>query len=93
MGKIVTPKYRIEYWDQTGKHVCAWNEGVPTAEKAENWRREMNVSFQPGGVNGHVLGLPGGFTLHISRVHVVCQTGLLAGEVVAAARMPMFEVV
>jgi hypothetical protein len=90
MSTTVTPRYRIEYWDQTGKHLCAWNEGAPTAEKAENWRREMNVSFQPGGVNGHVVGMPGGFTLHVNRVHVVRQSD---DWIVASARMPMFEVV
>jgi hypothetical protein len=89
MAESITPKYRVEYWDQTGKHVCAWNEGVPSDAKARNWRWEMNLSFQPSGVNGHVVGCPGGFTLHVNRVHVVRQSD---GEIVASARMPMFEV-
>jgi hypothetical protein len=87
MGRIVTPKYRVE--DRTngmGIMPFAWN-GKPTKERLEAWRVEMNKSFQPGGNNGHVSTntIP-----HITHAKIVNQK---TGAVVAETAMPMFEVV
>ena len=92
MGTTWTPRYRIECWDQGGKHLMAWDGrglGVPTHAKAEAWRQDMNASYQLGGINGHIAPAIG-YVPHINRVQIVHQR---TGGVVCAACMPMFEVV
>jgi hypothetical protein len=89
MGRIVTPKYRVEYQDQQGKHIAAWRDGKPTDAKAEAYRVGLNESYKPGKPNAHIPKALG-FIPHTSAVVVVCQK---TNEVVARAKMPMFEVV
>ena len=103
MGKSYTPKYRVEYRDNSdmlrprnalpvepGR--LSWPSqrfGKPNDAKAEQFRADMNQSFLPGEVNGHVSdGL--GIVVHIYRLWIVEQkTGLRVAE----ASAPMFEVV
>ncbi len=101
MGKSYTPKYRVEYRDNTmvvDMHVptmhpgrISWpsNLGKPTNAKAEDLRRKMNQSFQPGDVNGHVSKSLD-VVVHIYRLWVIEQK---TGQWVAEANMPAFEVV
>jgi hypothetical protein len=97
MGTTYTPPFRIEYRDQAGWHRRAWESrvhrpycglGRPSDEKAEQWRKEMNASFQPGGTNEHIRIR--GTVPHISQVRIVRQ---LDQAVVARAIAPLFEVV
>lgn len=96
MGRSYTPAYRIEAeCNVPGMSFFAWDvkiHGKPTDANAEKYRVSMNDSFQPGGVNEHIARgdqvVP-----HIIGIKIVAQKGAKAGQVVAEARMPMFEVV
>lgn len=83
MGKVITPKYRVEYRDQQGQHSMAWNvgnpgggpypgDGKPTQPNLEKWRKALNKSFRPGGVNAHVSEALG-FVLYVSAARIVNQ--------------------
>ncbi len=104
MGRIITPKYRVEYRDNLlalkkthgdimgaeGK-VCltqAWN-GRVTAERLEDWRKAMNKSFQPGGCNEHITKA---FNIipHIFYAAIVRQSDK---KVMCNTNAPTFEVV
>lgn len=87
MGKSYTPKYRVEYRDQSGWHSQCWS-GRVSDKHAEDWRVAMNKSFQPGGNNAHISEAVG-YVLHVSRVLIKNQR---SGQTVARAVMPMFEV-
>jgi len=92
MGRTVTPKYRIEYNESGRNQVQCWNSkfyGRATAINLEAWRVKHNASFLPSGVNNHVTKALG-YVLHVSYARIVNQ---FSGEVVAEARMPMFEVI
>jgi hypothetical protein len=89
MGRIVTPKYRVEVRTNNpavGLTPFAW-QGRPTQAKLEAWRQQYNASFQLGGVNAHVSTE---VVLHIVSAKIVHQA---TGRVVAETTMPMFEVV
>ena len=92
MGRSVTPTYRVEVRLNTGYMTpSAWNckqDGRPTEANLEKWRKELNASFQPDGVNG-----PRNDTdtvIHIISAKIIRQR---TGEVVSETTMPMFEVV
>ena len=100
MSRSFTPKYRVEYRDNTMfiGHVptmhparMSWPShlGKPNNAKADSLRRKMNQSFQPGDVNAHVSnGM--GTVVHIHRLWVIEQK---TGSWVAEANAPSFEVV
>jgi len=90
MGRSTTPTFRTEVVDQEGIHHMTWNcktHGRPTNANAETFRKMLNNSYLPGGVNEHISKH---FILHTSKVSVIRQS---TGEVVAVANAPMFEVV
>lgn len=99
MGRSYTPKYRLEYRDNSV--ACRRNPnyfhticppkgfGTPTERKLSEYRRALNTSFAPGGVNAHVSEAAG-HVVHVGRVRAVEQK---TGRVVASTVAPMFEVV
>lgn len=92
MGKSVTPKYRAQYYDQSGKHMIDWcckRNGRPTEANAEKLRQSLNKSFGPDGVNYHV-SKAAGYIIHVHKVDIERNT--LYGEIVATAKAPLFEV-
>ena len=108
MGRSYTPKYRVEYRDNSmflpitreaprcripTMHPArmSWPKhlGKPDNAKAEDLRRKMNQSFQPGDVNAHVSNALG-VVVHIYRLWVIEQK---TGQWVAEANAPAFEVV
>jgi hypothetical protein len=105
MGRIVTPKYRVEYADNLlalkktapdtrtldGRDLCsvAWREDRPTAKALEDWRRTTNRSFLPGGANEHVTRAYD-IVPHIYYARVVRQSD---GAQVCEVRAPLFEIV
>ena len=87
MGRIYTPKYRVEYRDQAGWHSQAW-KGTANSDSLEKWRVAMNKSFQTGG-NNYLVSEMIGYEPHINRAMIVRQSN---SQVVADVKMPMFEV-
>jgi hypothetical protein len=63
--------------------------GRASAKRLEQWRRDYNKSFNPGGVNWHVSQAIG-VVLHISHARLVHQA---TGATVAQVTMPTFEIV
>lgn len=97
MGKSITPKYRIELWEnrRTTWFPCSiqmcWfvkNYGPVTNKNLERWIEKYNQSYQPGGVNWHVSERTG-------IVHY-CHTAKIVeqktGEVVAEYHAPAFMI-
>ncbi|MDP2661737.1 MAG: hypothetical protein Q8R28_13500 [Dehalococcoidia bacterium] len=105
MGRSITPKYRVEYWDQAGFHQEVWDSrpinrpldrnrtgyGQPTQANLERWRQARNESMLPGKVNEQVSKMYG-YMPHISRAQIVHNVPG-KGSVVAEVRAPAFEVV
>ena len=97
MGRSYTPKYRVEYRDNTMNRFAAskWltydakRLGKPSDASAEKLRQSLNKSFAPGGVNWNV-SVAAGVVVHVQSVKIVRQAD---NEVVATATAPMFEVV
>jgi hypothetical protein len=89
MGRYITPTYYAYYFDQDGRNEIAWS-GSATHERAEETRQALNRSFQPGGCNEHIRLKSGGIP-HVNKVQVIRNNR--SGEIVAEAKMPMFEVV
>jgi len=96
MGKSTTPKYRVEYFDNTsGKilpHTQAWDcksYGRPSLENLEKWRKSMNQSFKPGGVNYHISE-SAKILIHITKASIVRQKD---NVVVTYVKMPLFEAI
>jgi len=93
MGRSVTPTFRAEVkgsgwnFDMFGWD-CKIN-GRPSQMTVDHYRRSLNESFQPGGVNFHVSDSRG-VIAHISTVRVIRQS---TGEVVAESNAPLFEVI
>lgn len=90
MGRSVTPTFRVEVTANVHITDMFWSvkqSGKPTAENAEKFRKMLNESFAPGGVNA-----PKGDEIvpHISKVRVIRQS---TNAVVAEASAPLFEVV
>lgn len=54
MGKTITPKYRIEYFTVGGYAGPAVWRGLPTKARLLGHLRELNRSYEPGGVNAHL---------------------------------------
>ena len=104
MGRSYTPKYRVEYRVQYHDNTMfikgiptiyparmSWPRhlGKPTDAKAEDLRRTMNKSFQPGEVNAHVSNALG-VVIHIYMLWVIEQK---TGQKISEANAPAFEVV
>jgi hypothetical protein len=97
MGRSYTPKYRVEYRDNTMNRLGtdrilsydAKRYGKPTDAKAEDLRRALNKSFNVGGVNWHVSEAAG-VVVSVNRLRIINQR---SGQVVAESNAPMFEVV
>ena len=93
MGRIVTPKYRVEVrgnWNRMGKALTpqAWS-GRVSEKRLEEYRQAMNRSFNKGGSNFH-LAKSDGFIYHMSSARIVRQSD---GVVMCEVQMPAFEVV
>jgi len=92
MGRSVTPTYRVEVVTNVGRITpMAWDckrDGRPNQKNIDQWRVDINKSFQPDGVNWHVSE-SSGIVQHISKATVIRQS---THEVVAVSEMPMFEV-
>jgi hypothetical protein len=104
MGRIVTPKYRVEYADNLlalrktapdtrtsdGRQYCtvAWRDGRPTQKALEEWRLSTNRSFLPGGANCHITRAYD-IIPHIYYARIVRQSD---GAEVCHVRAPSFEV-
>lgn len=94
MGRIITPKYRVEITacnDMHGHHTpSVWHcrdYGRPTAKNLEAWRQAENRSYLNNGVNQHISQHLG-FVLHISKCRIVNQ---FTDETVCEVSAPMFE--
>lgn len=84
MGKSVTPKYRVEYKDQEGKHISDWmvkEKGKPTEENLDKWLMDLNKSFLTGGVNEHISESLGFVPAALSAKIVEQRTGDVKAEV------------
>ena len=92
MGRSYTPTYRVEVTVNNGKlDLYGWDckcHGRPTNSNAEKYRRKLNESFGPKGVNWHI-SKSCGVVVHVSSVRVIRQS---TGAVVATAKAPLFEV-
>lgn len=91
MGKTTEYKYRVEQGsDLRGWQTFAgWSHGRATVANLEKYRKALNASFLPGGVNdARKAGLS--VTPYYSGLRLVNQR---TGAVVAKTNAPMFEVV
>jgi hypothetical protein len=80
----------VRYRDQQGPKVLIWNSktsGKPTVENLDKWRKSMNASMKPGGVNEHISHSLG-FMPHIGNCEIHNQK---TGQIVAAFKAPVFE--
>jgi hypothetical protein len=94
MGKITTPTYRVEFYDNTSpyRQTMAWrgkSDGRANAANLESWRTGYNASFQHDGVNAHLARSLG----KIPHIHTATLVHQASGRVIARVKMPMFEVV
>ena len=102
MGKSYTPKYRVEYRDNSqvlpggvptmyAKRMewCVSRDGKANAANLEKWRKAYNESFAHGGVNWQ-CSILSGVVIHIYRAWIVEQK---TGQWVAEVNAPMFEIV
>jgi heterodisulfide reductase subunit B len=104
MGRIVTPTYRVEYRTNllamkkfvadkigTDGRPCftqVWR-GPSTEKNLENWRKEINKSFQKDGSNYHLtLAMDA-----VDHVYYACIVHQKTGKVMATVTAPAFEVV
>ena len=100
MGRSYTPKYRVEYRDNTMfshgvpslyPQSMAWDtkrDGKPTNANLEKWRKAYNESFNTGGVNFHA-SQGTGVIIHIYKAWIIEQK---TGAWVTQTDAPMFEV-
>ena len=92
MGRSVTPTYRVEVRANVNMGTTyTWDgkiHGRANEANLEKWRKALNASFQPKGVNWHVSDSLG-VVPHICRATLIRQR---TGEVVAEVTAPMFEV-
>lgn len=94
MGKVVTPKYRIEEKQKNGmwKTQFAWivkEYGKPTKENLREYREKMNESFKKGGVNEHISENLGVQKV-LGSLRIVNQEN---NELVVQFDQPMFEII
>lgn len=91
--KTQTPKYRMEasYISFANRRreflSLEWNckqDGRPTVQNLERYRKAFNASLNAGGTNEHLQGVMSGF----SRCKIVVQK---TGEVIAEFNPPAFE--
>lgn len=88
MGKVVTPKYRIEAVDNQGrKSQWCWKGRVSEKALAE-YMLGYNKSFLPGGTNEHV-GKQEGVVPYHHKAQIVNQ---FTNEIVATWNAPVFQV-
>ena len=97
MGKVVTPKYRVEMRDNDGSFVMPWNvtggsnitkHGEATDANLERYVFTYAKSLEIGGVNEHIS---------VSRGHVPYPTeakivNQRTGEIVATWKAGMFQI-
>jgi len=92
-----TPTYRVEFRTnlceslyQMKLQSSPWDckrDGRPTADNAEKYRREMNQSFLPGGVNYHISESRN-VIIHVNYVRIIRQS---TNETVAEVKAPIFD--
>ena len=88
MGQTVTPTYRVEYHDQTGKRICTWH-GRATIQRLADWIHAGIESHKVGGCNLHISEMLGFIPVPHKAVIVRQSTG----EVVVSWKAPMFMVI
>ena len=88
MGRIVTPKYRMEVRTNVGSMTPSSWSGRATEKRLETAVKAENESFLPGGVNAHVSKAHGA-VVRIIYARLVEQA---TGTVVAEYTAPAFEV-
>ena len=97
MGRIVKPKYRLEYWDASdtrpdvGPLVQAWRafgplKGKPDDRKLEAWVYRHVDSLKLGGCNEHI-SVALGYIPIPHRARIVNQ---FTGDIVATWKATMF---
>lgn len=84
MGKSTTPRYRIEFTSNVYMTPHARDAKMTTLQ-LEGYRKALNASFQPGGVNAAREGI----VPHISRLRLIDQR---TGDVINGCCGPLFEV-
>ena len=105
MGRIITPKYRVEYRDNDFKSVCDASytgrsgpingcktqcwSGRATIGRLKDWRDTMNKSFEKGGSNEHITKALG-FIVRVGVCQIIEQK---TKRVVCEFTPPLFEVV
>lgn len=91
MGRVVTPKYRVEFTMTLGRRDSqVWDcrhNGRPTEKNLRAWREAMNHSFEHGGVNEHISQMLG----RVERYFNCRVVNQFTGEVVVEFKAPMFE--
>ena len=68
MGRVTTPKYRVEFEFTVGYTTPSCWSGAPTPKRFAAYIEALNASFAPGGVN-HLAGHP----VHICAAYLVEQ--------------------
>jgi hypothetical protein len=94
MGKSITPKYRLEYYDNNRKimpYIQGWSckeHGRPTDKTLEKYLYSLGKSFEIGGVNKHISKSKG-FILYPCKGYIIEQK---TNQIVATWKAPMFMV-
>lgn len=87
MGKVRTPKYRIETWVNVGRHTPAGWDGPATLDALKRYVCDANQSFMPGGVNERVSESAGAI-VQIWMARIVRQSD---GKVMTEWKAPPFS--
>lgn len=90
MGKTYTPTYRVEYYDQLGKHTALWTlPGKPTPDKLAAWITSYHASLKIGGCNEH-LSKSYGFVPFAHKAFIIRQS---TRKEICTWRAPLFVIV
>jgi hypothetical protein len=88
MGRIVTPKYRMEVKTNVGSLTPAAWRGRVTSKRLADHVEGLNQSFQPGGINAHVSDAKGA-VMYVYAASIIEQR---TGRVVAEWKAAPFQV-
>ena len=91
MGKSRTPRYVVEADGLNTTFPAIWR-GRPTVKRLEHWRKTMNASFQPGGVNAHIADTHGNVP-YVYRARICENVPTRPRPVVCEVKAPTFEIV
>lgn len=87
MGKSITPKYRLEIYDNSGRHSQSWN-GRASEKRLNDYILTYGKSLESGGVNFH-LSKSLGFIPYPNKAEIIEQR---SGQVVTRWNAPMFMI-